>query len=76
MTRVNITVERLIVHGLQTFYPNNTYKVDKDVAEAFVLEGYATIVKDSSLEGLEELQGELDDSQPKKRTRKKAVQED
>ena len=43
MTRVNITVERLIVHGSETFYPNNVYTVDSDVAEAFVVEGYGII---------------------------------
>ena len=48
MTRVNILVERLIVHGAQTFYPNNVYTVDSDVAEAFVVEGYATIQADDS----------------------------
>lgn len=48
MTRVNITVERLIVHGTQTFYPNNIYTVDSDVAEAFVVEGYGTIQADDS----------------------------
>ena len=48
MTRVNIIVNRLIVHGRETFYPNNIYTVDSDVAEAFVIEGYATIQDDDS----------------------------
>lgn len=48
MTRVKILVKCLIAHGRETFYPNQIYTVDSDVAEAFVVEGYATIQADDS----------------------------
>ena len=42
MTRVKITMKRFIVHGHESFYPNNSYTVDDDVAKGFIEADYAT----------------------------------
>ena len=35
-------MKRFIVHGHESFYPDNSYTVDDDVAKAFIEANYAT----------------------------------